>query len=49
MEKEIRTNLETLKNIIKIYESTYSNDNNLQDIIKDLKNISGKIDSKLEC
>ena len=48
MDEQIRSNLQTLVNIIKIYENTYSQNENLQDIISDLKKTSEKINNKIE-
>ena len=49
MDEQINSNLKTLVNIIKIYETTYSQNENLQDIVSDLKKISEKINTKLQC
>ena len=49
MDEQTNSNLQTLVNIIKIYETTYSQNENLQDIVMDLKKIAEKINNKLEC
>ena len=48
MEKEFHENLKTLKNILKVFETTYSSEDELSDIVVDLQGLSKKITKKLE-